>query len=118
MNNRLHELILKACEAVIHIPTKEDIDSVAIGRHELSPFGQWKKVTEIYARGKDEAGRSYVCFYVEMSETGSISQSMKEGELIRTLPLCNKLNSAECNELEKLFQNVTKLPQLDSMILS
>lgn len=40
-------------------------------------LGRFARVVEVYGRGTDINGRPYVCYYVELSDTGMISMSVK-----------------------------------------
>lgn len=86
--------------AVARMPSEADVRELKIG--DLAPdcFGRLSKVTEIFARDVDIHGDRFVCYYTEFGANGSMSHSMKEGELVRTVPLTAALNSAECDQLE------------------
>lgn len=85
----------------IYIPTRSQIEALKEG--DLAPdcFGNWRLVTRIYARGNDINGKAYVCYYTEFGPGASISNSLKEGKIHRTVALTAKYSSAELDELEK-----------------
>ena len=91
----------------IYIPTRAEIE--ALRENDLAPdcFGNWKRVTRVFARGVDVNGRAYVCFYTEFGPTSSISTSLKEGELHRTVALSGKYTSHELDVLEKEYGSGT-----------
>lgn len=82
------------------IPSREFVQSLRVG--DLAPNGlsEWRTVTSIYALGVDINGKAYVCYYTDLGRGATISGSLKEGELVRTLALTSRLNSAECRLLE------------------
>ena len=88
-------------EPQIYIPTRAEIQSLEVG--DLAPdcFGQWRLVTRIFGRGHDVKGKAYVCYYTEFGPTSSISNSLKEGEIHRTVALTGKYTSHELDILEK-----------------
>jgi len=92
----------------IYIPTRSEIEDIR--ENDLAPdcFGNWKRVTRIFARGVDVNGRAYVCFYTEFGTTSSISNSLKEGELHRTVALTGKCTSHELDALEEEHRRGTR----------
>jgi len=85
----------------IYIPTRAEIQSMEVG--DLAPdcFGHWRRVTKVYAKGHDVNGKAYVCYYTEFGPGASISNSLKEGEINRTVALTGKFTSHELDILEK-----------------
>jgi hypothetical protein len=80
---------------------RQDVDLVEVGATAMSPFGRPAMVTKVYARGVDVNGKAYVCFYVEHGENGgAISNSLKEGELVRTVQLSFRHDSATLDRIE------------------
>ena len=88
-------------EPLIYIPTRDEIQSLELS--DLAPdcFGQWMRVTKIFGKGDDRNGKVYVCYYTEFGPTSSISNSLKEGEINRTVDLTAKYTSHEIDVLEK-----------------
>jgi hypothetical protein len=84
----------------IYIPTRSEIEALKEG--DLAPdcFGQWRRVTKIFSRG-DDNGKAFVCFYTEFGPGASISNSLKEGEINRTVALKGKYTSHELDLIEK-----------------
>lgn len=85
----------------IYIPTRSEIYALKEG--DLAPdcFGNWRPVTRVYARGDDINGKAYVCYYTEFGPGASISNSLKENEINRTIALSAKYSSRELDDLEK-----------------
>jgi hypothetical protein len=91
-------------EHEIYIPTRAEIEALKEG--DLAPdcFGNWRRIAKIYARGDDINGKAYVCYYTEFGPTSSISNSLKESELNRTVALTAKYTSHELDVLEKEYR--------------
>ncbi len=89
-------------EPQIYIPTRADVEAVTEG--ELAPdcFGNWMPVTKIFARGTDQKGRLYVCYYTQFGPNSSISNSLTEGHINRTVPLTAKFTGHEVDEIERI----------------
>ena len=88
-------------EPQIYIPTKSDIETLKEG--ELAPdcFGKWNPVMRIFGRGADQNKKAYVCYYTQFGLNSSISNSLKEGRINRTVPLTAKFTSHELDETER-----------------
>ncbi len=84
----------------IYCPSKEKIENLKVGDYALTPFGKLARVTEIYGRGIDSLGRTFVCYYTESGSVGStISCSMTEGHVHRS---CNlPFTSAQIDKIER-----------------
>lgn len=83
-------------EVDIRKPTRDDVERLAVGDLALDCFGKWSTVTEVFARGVDDRGRAFVCYYTRFGENnGAISGSMKEGEVVSTVPLVSAYRSAK-----------------------
>lgn len=89
-------------ESIYLIPTRSQVESLHVGDMAINPFGKMAEVTEVFARGVDVKGRAYICYYTRTgTETGSMSNSMTEGELVRTVPLTFKYTSVELDRIER-----------------
>jgi hypothetical protein len=88
------------------LPSKADVESVAVGKLAPNCFGSESIVTRISYIGNDIHGKRFVCYVTAMSERDTpgngcgCSTSMKEGELIRTVALTGIYSSAQCDSLE------------------
>jgi hypothetical protein len=101
-------------EPQIYIPTRVEIESLKEG--DLAPdcFGHWRRVTRIYAGGNDINGKAYVYYYTEFGVNGSISNSLKEGQINRTITLTAKYSSHELDVLEEAVlvpNSITRPPE-------
>ncbi len=77
-------------------PTRQDVDSLKVGDIAPNCFGDNGIVREITYRGVDIHGKLYVGYYVTWhDETSRISSSLKEDEVLSTLPLTNRFNRRE-----------------------
>jgi hypothetical protein len=85
----------------IYIPTRAEIEALKEG--DLAPdcFGHWRRVTKVYAKGHDVKGKAYVCYYTEFGQGASLSNSLKEGEVHRTVALTARYSSRELDDLEE-----------------
>lgn len=81
------------------IPTRQEIEDLKVGDEALGISG-WGRVKEIFARDTDINGKKFVCTYLEYPSGLVMSQSLKEGELIRTGAVTSKHTSAEVQEIE------------------
>jgi hypothetical protein len=84
----------------IYIPSRSEIEALKEGGLAPDCFGNWKQITKIYGRGHDVNGKAYVCYYTEFGPTSSISNSLKEGEIHRSIALAGKFTSHELDDLE------------------
>ena len=86
------------------LPSKADVESVAVGKLAPNCFGSESIVTRISYIGNDIHGNRFVCYVTAMSDTPEngcgCSMSMKEGELIRSVALTGIYSSAQCDSLE------------------
>lgn len=84
------------------MPTRLFIETLAVGDQAPNAFGRVGRVTAIAYRGVDTNGAAYVGYYVThgADSTGRASCSLKEGQVLRSLRLCQVLNSAEIDALE------------------
>ena len=80
-------------------PTKYDILNLSVGQ--MAPFSLgWSNVTEITYRGQDINGKWFVCYYVQFGQGATMSHSLKEGEVDRTLDACKYFKSAELDRYD------------------
>jgi hypothetical protein len=85
-------------------PTLADILGLEVGDTVLNTFGKPATVTAIYGRGNDLNGKAYVCFYAK-SETGlTLSDSLKEDEVERSVRTSSAFTSAEIDDAERIAQ--------------
>lgn len=86
-----------------YVPTREQVESLQVGDIAPGCFGP-AEVTEIFASGysiPEDGERAFVCYYTRHTATSTISASMKEGELVRTLATSNAYTSAELDSIER-----------------
>ena len=82
------------------MPEADDVRNLKVGAVAPGCFGD-SEVTEIYALQQDLHGAWFVCYYVRHgSNNGTMSESMKAGELIRDWALCRDFTSAEIDSIE------------------
>lgn len=84
------------------IPDEDFVKSLKLGDYAPNSMGAWSKVVEITAQKDDIHGVPFICYYVEFgSNGGSISSSMKAGELMRTVRLSRYYKSLELDDIEQ-----------------
>ena len=94
-------------QPVLFKPSRSYIEQVRVGSLVPNCFGKLAEVTEIYARKDDIHGKLFVCFYTKMSEGATVSGSLKEGELFRSVATSYWGTSAQLDEIEK------NIPEMD-----
>ena len=82
----------------LYMPTRDEIANLKVGDLAPDAFGKPVRVTEIFARREDAKGRLFVCYYTEHGVNGSISNSMKEDEIVRHALM--RLSSHEIDQIE------------------
>lgn len=82
------------------IPTRNFVEDLKVGDLAPSTFG-WKAIKEIAYRGDDVNGKAYVGYYVSTGPGSSISHSLKEGELDRSMAITSRHTSEELNTIER-----------------
>jgi hypothetical protein len=88
-------------DAIYLVPSRKLISSLRVGDLALKCYGRYAKVVEITCCKEDIKGKLFVCYYTENGEGSSISMSMKEDELVRTVRLSCLHTSAELDAIEK-----------------
>ena len=88
-------------EAVYLIPTREQVESLSVGDFALDCWGRLAEVTQVTYRDVDVNGRLFVGYYTRSLAGGEVSQSIKEGRLVRTLAVCCIHTSAELDAIER-----------------
>ncbi len=84
------------------VPTRAHVENLRVGDLAIDPFGRLRRVTCIAFRDTDINGRAYVGYYTELGNDGAaISNSMKEGELVRTLATSCAYTAAELDAIER-----------------
>ena len=81
----------------------ERADVLALKVGDMAPdcFGSLRRVVEIFARDVDRSGRHFVCFRQEFGEGSTISGSIKEGEVVRSVKLTGEFSSSEIDFIEE-----------------
>jgi hypothetical protein len=97
------EKIMKEIDPSIEyfVPTREFVQNLAVGDLAPNCFGRWNVVTSIFAQGDDIHGHAYVCYYTEFGANATMSHSLTEGELNRTVPMISRHDSHELDTIER-----------------
>lgn len=85
----------------MYVPTRQEIMNFVVGSFAPDCFGGWHEITRIYAYKEDIHGKLFICYYTKHGENGQISNSLKEGELNRTVALSGKHTSHELDVIER-----------------
>jgi hypothetical protein len=91
-------------------PSRKYIENLKVGDLALIPYGRLSKVVKITFRGDDISGHAYVGVELEDGENSTITSSYKAGELVRTLDLTSKYDSAGCDKIESIRPEDDYLP--------
>lgn len=85
-----------------YVPTRKEVEAVKVGSMAPNCFGEMAEVKEVFGRGDDINGKAYVCYYTYFGKDGgSISNSLKEDELLRSVAACRNYTSWELDEIER-----------------
>ncbi len=82
------------------LPERADIDNLKVGDMAPDCFGGMRRVEEVFARDVDRSGRHFVCFRLDFGPGSTISGSLKEGELVRSVKLTGEFSSTEIDFIE------------------
>jgi hypothetical protein len=82
-------------QAIAFKPSETDVLSLCVGDVAPDCFGKLRKVTRLYAAARDVNGKAFVCYYTECGNNAMISNSIKQDEILITIPLSNVFTSAE-----------------------
>lgn len=85
---------------ILKVPTRQEVESLAIGDQALNCFGRYARVVEIFGRGNDVTGKAYVCFHTEFGPNSTMSASYKEAELVRHVGTSHKYTSHQLDRIE------------------
>jgi hypothetical protein len=91
-----------------YFPTRDDVTSLKVGDMAPNCFGRMAQVSEITCQRDDVNGKAFVCFYAIYGSNGTMSGSLKEDEILRTVNLSNHFRSAEIDAAEKLALSVVR----------
>jgi len=81
-------------------PTRSFVETLCEGCRIVDVFGKTAVVTEISYKGDDVNGRRYVGGYC-FNGTTKVSFSLKEDDVLRTVPLCSEFKSREIDSIEE-----------------
>ena len=90
-------------------PSRNWILSLNVGSLAPDCFNRLREVKEISFRGEDSQGKAFAGVFLAWGDNSTMSNSYKEGEVVRGLGLSQILSSAECDQLE------ARLPLMDSL---
>lgn len=96
------------------MPDSADIENLKVGDFAPDCFGRLKRVVRIHSKREDIHGKPFACFDTENGSTSQISQSLKAGELVRTIALTGLFTSRDCDELEEAMRD--SHPNLEAVV--
>ena len=88
-------------QVMLWVPSAAEVNAVCVGSMLPNTFGNVSEVVEISYRGTDVKGRPYVGFYSRFSENATMSDSIKAGELVRSVQTSRYFKSAELDTIER-----------------
>jgi len=97
------------------VPSKANIKAIINGNVSApDPWGNFHDA-EVYAHGQDDHGRWYVCYRTKFTDNSHITNSLKEGELLRTPQLSCLFTSDELDDIEAALRasgySITAIPR-------
>ena len=113
----LNTTITTLNDVTLLVPTRDQVETLQVGDLAIDCFGEMRRVTGIFARGYDTNGRAYVCYYTEHGEGSSISHSMKEGQLVRTVATSRHYTSAELVVIERRMRRAGAFDGIAAMTI-
>ncbi len=103
--DKIENLISDMSKPQIHVWDRKKIQSLKEGDLAPDAFGRLKKVKEIQYRRDDVNGLAFVGYTVEFGPNSTISNSMKEGRILRTVELSKYYTSAQIDAMENLAKS-------------
>ena len=92
----------KGAFVTVFAPDRDEIERLQPGDQALDCFGRWREVAAISYRGVSPVdGAAYVGFYTPLGDSGRVSNSYREGEIVRTVSLTGQFPSAEIGLLQR-----------------
>ena len=96
----LGELNSKRNTLMLQMPTREDVLNLVVGDAIHGPLGP-SEVVSIHGRGFDADGLAFVCYYLYNGPDSTVSDSMKEDRIERSVRSSNHFTSAELDAIER-----------------
>jgi hypothetical protein len=81
------------------MPTRDEVMNLRAGNLVPDWVGCMRQEVEIYARRDDINVRAFGCYYIAYTD-GSSTNSIKEGELLRTVALSARYSGDELHQIE------------------
>ena len=66
------------------MPKRAELEALRVGDEAPDCFGTLARITKIYAAQEDVNGKFFICYYTQFGPSSHISNSLKEGEILRT----------------------------------
>ena len=105
---RTLEIRNSAVSLSAYFPSRKDIQSLEVGDLAPNAFGKLARVVAITTRREDVSGKLFACYTVEGGERSTITNLMKENEVIRTMNLHSHFKSVEIDTAQRLALSVVR----------
>jgi hypothetical protein len=105
---RTLEIRNSAVSLSAYFPSRKDIESLKLGDLAPNAFGKLARVVAITNRREDVSGKLFACYTVEGGERSTITNLMKENEVIRTIDLHSYFKSVEIDTAQRLALSVVR----------
>ena len=86
----------------VYFPTREDVQGLKLGDLAPNAFGKLARVTSISLQCDDLNGKAFACYAVQWGEHWTMTNSIKQDEIFRTVSLSLHFRSAEIDVAERL----------------
>ena len=85
-----------------YFPTESNVRDLKVGDMAPDCFGGESLVTRINALGRDPQGRWFVHYHTALGLNGSVSNSLHQDTVCRTVRTSNAFTSAQIDEAERI----------------
>ena len=96
------------------IPTREFIQNIKVGEVAPDFAGDLQEVVRIICRREDIEGKLFILYETVLGPTSTVSCSLKEGRLHRTVMLTTKYTSVQLDRMERELRMERALEQLSA----
>lgn len=86
----------------VYFPTREDVQGLKLGDLAPNVFGKLARVTSISVQCDDVNGKAFACYAVQWGEHWTMTNSIKQDEIFRTVNLSLHFRSVEIDVAERL----------------
>ena len=105
---RVLEIKNSAVSLISYFPSRKDVQNLQVGDLAPNAFGKLVPVSAISTRQEDVNGKLFVCYAVQGGEYSTITNLMKEDEVVRTMNLHDHFKSRDIDAAERLALSVVR----------